>query len=486
MTADLTSITQELPAVELPPEDVRRALGGWHNGGVADAIGHRLYLFQRAQAPGGERHAHNRILQQGLEQLAQTHAESARILQLRFLDNWTAEAVANQLNLAPATFYERQKIAIGQMTAILCDMDMTARRERYIVLEQKLMRPQSNHLIGIRERVDELCTQLAHPDESWIISIEGIGGIGKTTLAGETARSAIRHDTSWENLAWITVRRTEFMASDAVENKSILTVGQLLEQLYVQLVAPTPPPSMDNAQLLATLEHYVRHHKCLIVIDNLERLADIELLLPTLRRLIRPSKFILTSRHSFYAEGDVFHAALDELSQENALALVRAEARSTNLPTVATTADAQLLPIYETAGGNPLALRLIVGQLHVFGLHQVLMDLKEVRSQSAEKLYTFIFRRAWDHLSEAARCLFVAMIFTTPDGDTLEELTELCRGEGPDATLTSADLRSGLTQLVTLNLVESRGDLFERRFTIHNLTRSFLHKQVKLWQEPSP
>ncbi|MEZ4660495.1 MAG: hypothetical protein R2911_23305 [Caldilineaceae bacterium] len=78
----------------------------------------------------------------------------------------------------------------------------------------------------------------------------------------------------------------------------------------------------------------------------------------------------------------------------------------------------------------------------------------------------------------------MAMIFTTPDGDTLEELAALCNDEGADAALTPEDLRSGLVQLATLNLVESRGDLFERRFTIHNLTRSFLHKQGQTWQEP--
>ncbi|MCB0091458.1 MAG: hypothetical protein KDE54_26390, partial [Caldilineaceae bacterium] len=180
MTADLTSITQVLPAIELPPADVRRALNGWHNGGVADAIGHRLYLFERAQPVAGARLAHNRILQQALDELARTHAESAQILHLRFLDNFTAESVANRLNLAPATFYERQKTAISQMTEILCQMDTQARQERFNQLEQRLERPQSSHLVGVTEQIDMLLPQLASSDRGWIISIEGIGGIGKT------------------------------------------------------------------------------------------------------------------------------------------------------------------------------------------------------------------------------------------------------------------------------------------------------------------
>jgi hypothetical protein len=36
-------------------------------------------------------------------------------------------------------------------------------------------------------------------------------------------------------------------------------------------------------------------------------------------------------------------------------------------------------------------------------------------------------------------------------------------------------------RLVGLNLVDSVGGLTERRFTIHNLTRSFLQEQVLRW-----
>jgi hypothetical protein len=36
--------------------------------------------------------------------------------------------------------------------------------------------------------------------------------------------------------------------------------------------------------------------------------------------------------------------------------------------------------------------------------------------------------------------------------------------------------------LVRLNLVDVRGDLQQRRYSIHNLTRTFLHEQVLRWQ----
>ena len=48
----------------------------------------------------------------------------------------------------------------------------------------------------------------------------------------------------------------------------------------------------------------------------------------------------------------------------------------------------------------------------------------------------------------------------------------------PSAVATALDL------LVRLNLVESRGGLNERRYTIHSLTATFLLEQVLRWGIP--
>jgi LuxR family glucitol operon transcriptional activator len=459
-------------------------LSGWHNGGVTASGIDNLYLFRRAQsaANGSERYAYNDILREALATLALTNAEAARILQLRFLDNLTAESVANQLNLALSTFYERQRIAIGQITTILVDMDRTVRWERYHKLERKLARRQNRDLVGVADLLSTLAARVIQDDVGWIMSLEGIGGIGKTTVVGELARQVLQQDISWENVAWITVRQSDFQTftHDHPPTKGLLTLDALLEQLYFQLVMPAGEGNiLDRQGILQALELYLRHHKCLIVIDNLETLIEVEQLVPILRRLARPSKFILTSRQSFYTESDIYHVQLAELTRDDAMNLVRSEAKTNNLRQVTAATDEQLYPIYQTVGGNPLALRLVVGQLHIFSLGQVLDDLMEARSKSAENLYTFIFWRAWDYLDEAARCLLIAMLLTSEQGDTLDELAEICATE-----LNRATLHGALRQLVMINLVESQGDLFERRFTIHNLTRSFLHRQVQIWQEP--
>jgi hypothetical protein len=211
-----------------------------------------------------------------------------------------------------------------------------------------------------------------------------------------------------------------------------------------------------------------------IVIDNLETVTDIETLLPTLQRLANPSKFVVTARENLYGLGNLYHFKVDELSPPYALHLIRDEAANCGLPVLAMSSDAELLPIVETVGGNPLALRLVVGQTHIYGLQSILYDLRQARSQPATNLYTYIYQKAWAKLGALERKALLVMPFAGPDGDDLGYLAEV-------GDLDLDDLRSALNQLVTLNLVDARGGLNDRRYAIHNLTRTFLLEQVVKW-----
>jgi hypothetical protein len=210
-------------------------------------------------------------------------------------------------------------------------------------------------------------------------------------------------------------------------------------------------------------------------VDNLETAADVTGLLPVLRMLATPTRFLLTSRRSMYSEADLYHYRVPELSEPDALSLVRKEASQRNLPDLASASDDELRPIVATVGGNPLALRLVVGQSHVHPLPAVLDDLTAARGPTVENLYTYLYRIAWDSLDEPARRALLAMPLTTSRGARLDYLAEI---SGLDA----GDLRGVLARLVELNLVDSRGNLHERRYAIHALTRSFLVEQVLKWR----
>lgn len=468
----------------LQPDEVLFALKYWHKNGHEQSPLTKLYLFESLQQStnGSNRHTANLIIQQALEQLAAESAANEDLLRSRFLDNKTAYQVSNDLNIAESTFYLRQKEATVQLTEIIQRLEQSARSQRLQNLLDPLELSSNDNLVAIEGHLDELLPTVTAPNGPCILAIEGIGGIGKTTLANMLVRRLVETDLSWQEIAWVTAQQNELLMSGEIgfvgseERQSVIRQEVLIEQLFEQLLPQIPRPTDFSGQETVTaLKQHLSTGKRLVVIDNLETVDDLEVLLPLLRELSNPTKFILTTRESLYTERDIYHYRVPELSEEEALNLVRREANATNLPHVATATDEDLRPIYATIGGNPLALKLVTGQLHVHGLAEILEDLAEARTTTAENLYTFIYWRAWELLPESARRTLIAMILVSAYGDTIDELLATCE-------LQRSELREALNKLVTLNLVDSWGGLNERRYSIHNLTRSFLHKQVVAWQ----
>ena len=466
------------PALPMPStEHVRKALGLWHKGAAQGSPLAELLLVQRAaDAVGGNlRLATNQVLLRALTVMAAHHADEAELLRVRYLDAKTVHLMAIERNLAQATIYFQQQRAISLLTTIVRQMEQAAWDAHRTGLEGRLPLPTYTSLVGVEQHLDHLVRLLESSDAPHLILLDGIGGIGKSSLADALLRAIIARGM-FAGVAWISAQQQHFHLDGRLRNfpRPALTADGFVDQLADILLADRAV-GLGREQKLADLRMHMSQAAHLVVLDNLELMPDGERLLPWLRQLAAPSKFLLISRHSFYAEPGIYHLRLPELVEADALHLVRQEAGLRNLPELATAPDAHLQPIYETVGGNPLALRLVVGQVHVHPLPVILADLAAARGESVEALYTYIYRRAWDHLDELCRRALLAMPLVSEHGGNLDFLAQISQ-------LPSDDLRHGLSLLVTLNLVDSRGDLHQRRYTIHNLTRSFLLEQVVRWQ----
>ncbi|MCB0146906.1 MAG: hypothetical protein KDE01_04580, partial [Caldilineaceae bacterium] len=254
-----------------------------------------------------------------------------------------------------------------------------------------------------------------------------------------------------------------------------LTADAMVGELLVQL-APHESAGLlaFPERALAFLRERLKRAPHLVVVDNLETVADLEALLPTLRALAAPTKFLLTSRKRLIDESGIYLYPMPELSEADALALVRREARQRNLPAVADAPDDTLRRIYAAVGGNPLALLLVVGLTHVHGLDLVLRNLRDARGQSVENLYGFVYRQAWEALDEFHREVLLAMPLASPRGESLAFIASICDRPAPPVA-------DALQWLNELNLVTVSGGLHDRRYGIHSLTRSFLQEQVARW-----
>ncbi|MEM7130400.1 MAG: NB-ARC domain-containing protein [Chloroflexota bacterium] len=417
------------------------------------------------------------LLDEGLKHLDETKPEFATILRLRFVERMTGYQVAQKLDLAQTTVERKQREAIEKLASIFDEQERQAQQAHIAQFEERLEAPFYDQLFGIDNHLDKLSDVIVPGKDVYTLLIQGMGGIGKTSLADALIRRAIANNL-FDDFAWVSARQSRFQMVGTIRpvDTPALTGEALIEALCQQLlpdaILPVPFSYKHALPLLQTRLKQIPH---LIAVDNLETVIDVEVLLPTLQRLANPSKFLLTSRKNIQTEMAVYPFSVPELVQQDALHLVRHEAILRNLPDIANGDDDQLMPIFDTTGGNPLALKLVVGQSHIHSLHDVLDSLKEARGEAIEKLYLHIYRYAWDHLDDLSRRVLLAMPFVPEAGG---DSALLAKVSGLDMSV----LNNGLAKLVTLNLINRNGGLANSRYTIHSLTRTFLHKQVVSWQ----
>lgn len=459
-------------------DDVRDALKHWHGDANTPSPLRHLYLFRKIQQEGHDsvRRVTNLLLDQAIKILKYTHDADAQFLQLRFQDLWSIQRLAHQFNMAESTVYTLQRQSIERLAETLSQMEHQTSAAQKTLLLERLEPSTYSNLIGIEAQVAQAQRVLATPGPPWLLAIEGMGGIGKTSLADALLRQMIAQN-EYDEIGWVSARQYEFNFGGVIHaiREPALTADALIEKLVKQLLPEfVIPAAYPGDKLLRILQERLKALPHLIVIDNLETLVDVESLLPTLQTLSNPSKFLLTSRESLRTTPNIYHVAVAELNEENALRLIRQEAAVSNLPTLVACTDEELVPIIETVGGNPLALRLVVGQTHLYTLESILADLRAAHGQTVQNLYTFIYRRIWDKLAQASQQVLLVMPLVQLSGGSLEYIADV-------GNLDVGQVRMALNQLIQLNLIDGRGGLHDRRYSIHGLTRTFLQEQVAKW-----
>jgi hypothetical protein len=455
-------------------DNLHTALKLWHKPGTSVSPLSNLYLFQKTQREtGNAREATNQVILDALQALETEQVQYARLLRLRFLDQMKVYTIARQLNIAEGTVYKRQKQAIHHLATLLHRLEGQARNECQAILERRLNLPPQVDLIGIRSDLNTLLDLLASTGPPWLISIEGIGGIGKTALASALLREVALTD-HFKDITWISAKQQDFLPAAGLQptNQAALDVDTLTNNLLEQLSIEASLSTSLQAKM-ATLTKLLKETPYLIVIDNLETVIDYQTLLPTLRKLANPTRFVLTTRHSLQAYSDVYCLSLRELSRAHTFAFLRHEADVRRIPELATASEAELESIYRVVGGNPLALKLIIGQIRFLSLPQVLDNLRQAQGERIDELYTYIYWQAWQALDDRSQKALLVMPLAQDGNFTqLSAVSKLAMDE----------LNGALGQLVTLSLVEVHGDLTKRRYRIHRLTETFLLNEVANWE----
>jgi hypothetical protein len=296
-----------------------------------------------------------------------------------------------------------------------------------------------------------------------LISIEGIGGIGKTSLALEVAYECLQASQGGESPEGI-VAFDSFVWTTAKDRD--LTLNDLLDAISLTLNYPGIMQCPLEAKRFS-VEKLLRDRSCLLIVDNFETIKDPDVW-DFLQGLPEPCKALVTTREQRLSH--VWSISLKGLQEPESLALIRGEGRRLDLDSIVSAKDISLLHLHQATGGAPLAIKWAVGQIKQRGqsLDSVLRALHAGQAKPFEQIFT----RSWDLLSlDARRVLMVMTLFATSASRAAIEAA---------SDIHHFTLDEALGQLVEMSLVDPTDELESRlrRYSIHPLTRSFANRHL--------
>ena len=455
---------------------VHKALNAWDTiGGTDENLLSFLFLVKerRTMIAGDNsqtalRLATNQVLLDCIEELEKKDEVGGKILRDRFLNKHKIIKVAFTLNMSTDQVSRLQHKAIENLTQLLMGREQKLREERAKTIEMQLPSPSYTRLFGVDQTKATMVEQLLSPGSPWIVDIVGIGGIGKTSLTDAIIRQ-ILYDFHFDKIIWLYAEIQTMSGKNWAPN---LTFDELMLQLAKQLL----PEESALSERTTQVRNILKTSPHLIVIDNLEAEEETVYLLEHIQGLTNPSKIILTSRTRPPSQAEMYTFLLGELSLEDAAALIRHHANTIGGSNLVDIADQEITTLYETIGGNPLALKLVVSLATVLPLPQILADLPQGRIQKIEEMYRHVYWKAWQTLSEDSRVLLRNMPLIAEAGARVEQMQAI-------SNLSEVKLFGAIQELVARSLLDTRGTAGERRYGIHRLTETFLRTEIIDWPE---
>ncbi|WP_294140352.1 tetratricopeptide repeat protein [uncultured Sanguibacteroides sp.] len=238
--------------------------------------------------------------------------------------------------------------------------------------------PHKPTIIGRKVQVKNLKHKLITSQEH-IISIVGVGGIGKTTLTCCALHQLVSQN-KFNKIIWIDGKNGNVDMNIIYD--TIIDVFGKSEWLKL---------SLDEKKVKINNELFP-NNKCLIVFDNYETIHD-PAVDSFIRNILEPNKILITSRHGKFEETGIIK--LEGLSLPETLKLLKEEKLELDLKEQ--TIKNNIQKLHQLTGGSPFALKNICGQIrNGANIYNILHYLEQAQGE----IHDFIFRYSFDNLGD--------------------------------------------------------------------------------------
>jgi LuxR family glucitol operon transcriptional activator len=282
---------------------------------------------------------------------------------------------------------------------------------------------QFRELVGRKNELDTIMQRLEPGFRDYLIPIEGLGGVGKSSLALEVGWRCVEtydpqaKERHFDAVIWTSAKKLDLTPNGLRTQKPMISN---MHDIYSAIIRVLNYPAIatvtatERAETIA--KAFQQAGRVLLIIDNLETVEDPEVI-EFLHNLPQPAKAIMTMR---WHEDMPFPIRLKKLEEEEVRQLLQQESARQDLILT----PKQLETLVEMTGGLPLAATFNLGMMATKGWSPA--RLKERTPETQQDLITYVYqeviRRFREQSSEAYHALLALTFFDQDKGATLPAL----------------------------------------------------------------
>jgi tetratricopeptide (TPR) repeat protein len=237
--------------------------------------------------------------------------------------------------------------------------------------------PSCTTFIGRETELTRLLDLLSPRSAAHLISVDGIGGVGKTTLVVEAAYRCLQSSQSDPSNS--TVPIFDIIIFTSAKELRLTPLGFLkcqsprrtLNDLFCQIarvVNELEITGISFAEQLDRIQDTLAKYRTLLIVDNLETVTDQEDVLAFLYELPPTVKAVITTREQII----FVPVRLTSMPEQDGLSLIQQEAQEKGV----SLSDSDRLNLYQATGGIPVAISYAIGQLaNGFLMQEVLQKI---------------------------------------------------------------------------------------------------------------
>ncbi|WP_117212089.1 ATP-binding protein [Allorhizocola rhizosphaerae] len=330
-----------------------------------------------------------------------------------------------------------------------------------------------DRLFGVEDELQQLGRLLANPHGDWIISILGEAGVGKTALAYDLVMRFARQ-AGFRRVAAVSAKFSYLDQAGRLQSdrgKVSIDWRDLLVELAgrLRLRMDLRPDSVEEQLPLV-----MPAEPCLMVIDNLETVAEAQVVVNYLASsgLLRPHKVVLTTRAATGAQAPRglrerrWTGPDRQAAQEYARYLAGDDRTLDPRP-------GDLMDVVEAAQRIPLLIKIIISQAIYkrLPIREVIARLRERGGVLGSAVWSYCYADSLNALAarvgqDTAELLMSVYCTKKPSSSfTVEELRAASRIEDP------ARFEDAVAAACNLSLMQSLAG--NTRFTVHSLLRQY-------------